>query len=475
MAKREETAPAAGPDLLLLGPDSLKRATPIHLVNKASWGELAKTLEPAAQRFAEASGFDGSPGKLVLLPAAVGGLSAAVFGLADGEEGDGPLAAGQLPGLLPPGDYRLEGTAAADAEAALGWVLGAYAFDRYKSKRSDKLRRLALTKEIDRGRVLSMARAVYLGRDLINTPANDLGPEELEAAARTLARSCKAEVSSIVGDRLLAENFPMLHAVGRASARAPRLVDLRWGKASHRTVTLVGKGICFDTGGLNIKTGDSMSLMKKDMGGAATALALAAMIMEAKLPVRLRVLLAIAENAIAGNAFRPGDILKSRNGMTVEIGNTDAEGRLVLADAMALGGEETPDIMLTFATLTGAARVALGPDLPPFYCTDDAIADRIIAAGRAVDDPVWRMPFWQPYDQLLKSQIADVNHISGGPHAGSVTAAMFLKRFAPKGTVYGHFDVFCWVPRAKPGRPVGGEPQAARAVFHALERMVGET
>jgi leucyl aminopeptidase len=239
----------------------------------------------------------------------------------------------------------------------------------------------------------------------------------------------------------------------------------------HRKVTLVGKGICFDTGGLNIKTGDSMTLMKKDMGGAATALALAQMIMDAKLPVRLRVLLAIAENAIAGNAFRPGDVLPSRNGMTVEIGNTDAEGRLVLADAMALGGEDKPEVMLTFATLTGAARVALGPDLPPFYCTDEALAGEIIAAGLEVDDPVWRMPFWQPYDQMLKSQIADVNHISGGPHAGSVTAAMFLKRFAPEGTAYGHFDIFAWVPKTKPGRPMGGEPHVARAVFRALEAM----
>jgi leucyl aminopeptidase len=278
-------------------------------------------------------------------------------------------------------------------------------------------------------------------------------------------------VSSIVGDRLLAENFPMIHAVGRASSRPPRLVDIRWGKAGNRRVTLVGKGICFDTGGLNIKTGDSMTLMKKDMGGAATVLAAAQMIMEAKLPVRLRVLLAIAENAIAGNAFRPGDILPSRNGMTVEIGNTDAEGRLVLADAMALGAEDKPEIMLTFATLTGAARVALGPDLPAFYCTDDDFAERVMAAGREVDDPVWRMPFWPPYDQMLKSPIADINHVSGGPFAGSVTAAMFLKRFAAAEGIYGHFDVYCWVPKARPARPAGGEPQVARTVLRVLEAL----
>jgi leucyl aminopeptidase len=473
MAKQQSTKAPANADVLLLGPDALKSATPVHLVGKSAWAELAKRLDPLARGYAEAVGYDALPGKLLLLPKAGGGISAVVYGVAAGEAGEGPLAAGAIPVQLPSGDYRLEGEIDQAELAALAWVLGSYAFDRYRGKDSETHRRLAVGPDINRARVASLANAVYFGRDLINTPANDLGPEELEKSARTLAKSCKAEVSSIVGDRLLAENFPMLHAVGRASPRQPRLVDFRWGNTGHRKVTLVGKGICFDTGGLNIKTGDSMTLMKKDMGGAATALSLARMIIEARLPVRLRVLLAIAENAISGNAFRPGDILPSRNGMTVEIGNTDAEGRLVLADAMALGGEEKPDFMLTFATLTGAARVALGPDLPPFYCTDDAFADSVLAAGREVDDPVWRMPFWQPYDQLLKSQIADVNHISGGSHAGSVTAALFLKRFAPEGAIYGHFDVFAWVPKAKPARPMGGEPQTARAVFHALERMTG--
>jgi leucyl aminopeptidase len=470
MAKTEPNRQSANPELLLLGPEALKGATPIHLVDKETWSEFAKGLEPAARSYADATEFDGGPGKLALLPKG-GGFSAVAYGLADGGAGEEPLAAGALPGLLPPGDYRLEGPIGSSELAALAWLLGSYAFERYKAKRSEKPRRLAVGKTVDRARVVSAAKAVYLGRDLINTPANDLGPEELEQAARALAQRCKADVSSIVGDDLLAENFPMIHAVGRASIRPPRLVDVRWGKAGHHKVTLVGKGICFDTGGLNIKTGDSMTLMKKDMGGAATALTIAHMIMDAKLPIRLRVLLAIAENAISGNAFRPGDILPSRNGMTVEIGNTDAEGRLVLADAMALGAEDKPDIMLTFATLTGAARVALGPDLPPFYCTDDAFADRVLAAGREVDDPVWRMPFWQPYDQLLKSQVADINHISGGTFAGSVTAALFLKRFAPTDGIYGHFDVFCWVPKAKPARPMGGEPQAARAVFRALETL----
>ncbi len=469
MAKSDPKPQTANPELLLLGPEALKGTIPIHLVTTETWPELAKSLDVAAKGYAEAMGFDGGVGKLVLLPKASGGLAAVVYGVARGDAGEGPLAVGALPGVLPAGDYRLEGLIDAPDFSALAWALGGYTFERYKSKRSEKPRRLALPKSVDRASVLSAARAVYLGRDLINTPASDLGPAELEQAARALAKSCKAEVTSIVGDKLLEENFPMIHAVGRASPRPPRIVDIRWGKASDRKVTLVGKGICFDTGGLNIKTGDSMTLMKKDMGGAATALTIAQMIMEAKLPVRLRLLLAIAENSISGDAFRPGDVLASRNGMTVEIGNTDAEGRLVLGDAMALGGEDKPDVMLTFATLTGAARVALGPDLPPFYCTDDRFADAVLSAGREVDDPVWRMPFWQPYDQMLKSPIADVNHISGGSFAGSVTAAMFLKRFAPKGCIYGHFDVYCWVPKAKPARPMGGEPQAARAVFRALE------
>ncbi len=475
MAKSEPKPQTANPEVLLLGPEALKGTIPIHLVTTEAWPELAKSLDAAAKGYAEAIEFDGGVGKLVLLPKASGGLAAVAYGVARGDAGEGPLAVGALPGVLPAGDYRLEGLIDAPDLSALAWALGGYTFERYKSKRSEKLRRLALPKSVDRARVLSAARAVYLGRDLINTPASDLGPAELEQAARALAKSCKAEVTSIVGDKLIDENFPMIHAVGRASPRPPRLVDIRWGKASDRKITLIGKGICFDTGGLNIKTGESMTLMKKDMGGAATALTIAQMIMEAKLPVRLRLLLAIAENSISGDAFRPGDVLPSRNGMTVEIGNTDAEGRLVLGDAMALGGEDKPDVMLTFATLTGAARVALGPDLPPFYCTDDRFAEQVLSAGREVDDPVWRMPFWQPYDQMLKSPIADVNHISGGSFAGSVTAAMFLKRFAPKGCIYGHFDVYCWVPKAKPARPMGGEPQAARAVFRALEGIASRS
>jgi leucyl aminopeptidase len=450
------------PVWLMAKPD--KEATLARLPAEARAWIAATAWEPAAERH-------------LLLPDAGGRLAGVVLGLGDPDkDGAAPLALGALPGVLPEGDYRLA-EPPADAERAelmvLGWLLGAYKFERYRTGKPAKPRRLQLPEHVERERIALMAESITLGRDLINTPANDLGPEELEAAARAVAEANDADVSSVVGEELLARNFPMIHAVGRASVRAPRLVDIAWGKKKAPKVTLVGKGICFDTGGLNIKPGDSMALMKKDMGGAATALALGAMIMRAKLPVRLRVLLAIAENSISGNAFRPGDVLQSRAGITVEIGNTDAEGRLVLADALALACEDKPDLVASFATLTGAARVALGPDLPPLYATDTRLAADIVEAGMRVDDPVWHMPFWAPYDKLLASKIADVNHISSGSFAGSVTAALFLKRFVKDAGSYSHFDIYGWVPKAKPGRPEGGEPQAARAMFELLSQRYG--
>jgi len=322
--------------------------------------------------------------------------------------------------------------------------------------------------------VLALAEAVTLGRDLINTPANDLGPAELETVARELAAAHGASVKVTEGSGLLSDNFPMIHAVGRASDRAPRLIDLRWGSEHAPKVTIVGKGICFDTGGLDIKPASGMVLMKKDMGGAAAALAFASMVMRRKLPVRLRVLIPAADNSIAGNAFRPGDVLHSRNGMTVEIGNTDAEGRLVLADAISLADEEAPDYLITIATLTGAARVALGPDLPPLYTDDEAFAAGLLDQGRAVGDPFWRLPLWRPYDKLLKSSIADVNHIAEGGHAGSIIAALFLRRFVKQAKRFAHLDIFGWVPREQPGRPQGGEAQAARALFAYFQRELGQ-
>jgi leucyl aminopeptidase len=290
-----------------------------------------------------------------------------------------------------------------------------------------------------------------------------------------MAAKLRATMKSIVGDDLLEKNFPMVHAVGRASSRPPRLIELTWGEAFHPKVTLVGKGVCFDTGGLNLKPDAGMLLMKKDMGGAATALTIAQMVILAKLKVRLRVLIPAVENSVSGSAFRPGDVLQSRAGITVEIGNTDAEGRLILADALALADEEEPDLLIDFATLTGAARVALGPDLPPFYTDDEGLAGEIADAGDAVADPVWRLPLWRPYESMLDSKVADINHISSGGFAGSVTAALFLSRFVEKAKAWAHFDIFGWVPAEKPGRPFGGEPQAARLVFKLLADRYGRS
>jgi leucyl aminopeptidase len=380
------------------------------------------------------------------------------------------LAVGALPSMMPPGRYRLA-SAVGDAElAAVAWGLGAYRFRRYKSSNgnTDETATLEMPGEAEGGRARAIVEAVAMGRDLINTPASDLGPEELEDAARSLATRHDASATSIVGDDLLARNFPMIHAVGRASQRAPRLIDIAWGRTQAPRVTLVGKGICFDTGGLDIKPASGMLIMKKDMGGAAAALALGHMIMSAHLDVRLRILIPAAENSISGNAFRPGDVLKSRAGKSVEIGNTDAEGRLVLADALALADEEKPDTLLSFATLTGAARVALGPDLPPFFTDDDAFADAVLSAGLRVGDPVWRMPFWAGYEANLDSSVADMNNVSDGPFAGAVTAALFLRRFVRQARRYGHFDIYGWRPAQKPLGPKGGEVQAARAVFDML-------
>jgi leucyl aminopeptidase len=442
-------------------------ALPILVVTPEDWRDRAAGLAPSAVPFAEAQGFSASPGQVQLLPAPDGTPAGALLG-----RGEDPMLPGKLPAALPAGAYRLEGCAD-PALGALAFLLGAYRFDRYRSGGSAKAHRLVAPEGVDAAEVQRLAAAVAFGRDLVNTPASDLGPAELEEAARDLAARCGATIKVTAGDELLAQNFPMVHAVGRASARAPRLIDIAWGDPAHPRVTLVGKGVCFDTGGLNLKPESGMLLMKKDMGGAAVALTIARLVMEAGLKVRLRVLVPAVENSVSGNAFRPGDVLQSRKGLSVEIGNTDAEGRLILADALALADEEEPDLLLDFATLTGAARVALGPDLPPFYTDDEALARDIAATGAAVADPVWRMPLWKPYASLLDSKIADVNHISGGPFAGSVTAALFLSRFVGKARAWAHFDIFAWVPSEKPGRPFGGEPQAARLVYGLLAGRYG--
>jgi len=455
----------------LLASDT-ESSRPIWLVTEQTWPQIAAQLPLAAQNFARTQGFEGKVGSHCLLVDAAGNPMGIAFGLggADSSTHD-PFLIGKLPTLLPDGIYRFETEAPDPTMATLAWLLGSYAFTRYR-KSQERSVRLVAPKGVDAGDVARIADAVMLGRDLVNTPTSDLGPDGIEAAARHLAERHGARFSSIVGDELLKQNFPMIHAVGRASSNAPRLIDFTWGDENAPRITLVGKGVAFDTGGLDIKPASSMLLMRKDMGGAAAALALADMIMGAQLPVRLRVLIPAVENSISSNAFRPGDILHSRKGITVEIGNTDAEGRLILADALVLADEESPELIVDFATLTGAARVALGPDLPPFYTDDDALAVDIARHGQAVNDPVWRMPLWAPYQAQLDSKFADMNN-TGGPLGGSITAALFLRRFVTAAKAHVHFDIYAWNGSTRPARPEGGEVQAARLMYALLRNRYG--
>ncbi|MBX3568217.1 MAG: leucyl aminopeptidase family protein [Rhizobiaceae bacterium] len=441
---------------------------PVHTVRS---GGLDGTDIPARYAaWSAATGFSGDTGALAFVPSAQGRLEAALFGLGKADESG--LQHGGLARLLPEGDWHFASPPAKAALATLGVVLGGYVFTRY-GKKPGKAIRFAVPDGVDRAEVLRLADGVRLCRDLVNTPANDLGPEALEAAVQTLAATHGAKVQVTRGDELLSGGYPMIHAVGRAASEAPRLVDMIWGRPDATKVTLVGKGVCFDTGGLDIKPSSSMLLMKKDMGGAANVLGLASMIMAAKLDIRLRVLVPIVENAIAGNAFRPGDVLQSRKGITVEIGNTDAEGRLILADALALADEEQPELLIDMATLTGAARVALGPELPPFYTQDDALAADLAAASVEVEDPIWRMPLWKPYDAKLSSKVADINNVTTDGFAGSITAALFLKRFVERTTSWAHFDIFAWNPSDRPHGPAGGEAQAIRALERVIARRYG--
>lgn len=455
---------------------SAKGARPIWFASTQDWEAVRAGLPASASAFASASGFSGEPGRILACPDASGEIACALMGI---EPGDAtwrdPLLAGKLATSLPAGDWRFAnapgpGERAAEL-AALAFALSSYAFRRYRKPAESRIR-LAVPEGVDAKRLLRIAQAVAMGRDLVNTPANDMGPDALQAAALGVAKRFGAKARTIRGAALL-KGFPLIHAVGRAGVQEPRLVDFAWGPAKAPKVTLVGKGVCFDTGGLDIKPSSAMLLMKKDMAGAATALAAAQMIMESGLEVRLRVLLPIVENAVSGDSFRPGDVYTSRKGLTVEIGNTDAEGRLILADALALADEEAPELMFDFATLTGAARVAMGPDLPPFYCTDDAVAAEIANVGAAAHDPVWRLPLWRPYDKMLDSKIGDLNNVSSGPFAGSITAALFLNRFVEKAACWTHFDIYGWNPATKPARPEGGETQTARLVYELLEARYG--
>jgi leucyl aminopeptidase len=440
------------------------KATPIRVATVATWPGISARLPRATRAWAEAQGFTGAPGSNLLVPDGAGTIIEAILGTNAGDDGFKLVRQCKQ---LPPGTYFFH----ADKSEApkfieLAWCLEAYGFDRYKSS-TRKLHQLVCAKQVDYDGIVRLANATYMVRDLINIPSNDLGPDELEAAARGVASRYNAKLKVVAGDALK-KKFPMVHAVGQASPRQPRLIDFSWGAARAPKVTLVGKGVCFDTGGLDIKPASGMALMKKDMGGAANVLGLAQLIMDAKLPVRLRVLIPAVDNSIDGNAFRPGDILKSRKGLTVEIGNTDAEGRLVLGDALALADEEAPDLLIDMATLTGSARVALGPDLPPFYTNDERLAADLTRHASEQQDSLWRMPFWEPYYALFESSVADMNNSADSSFAGSITAALFLKRFVEKAKSYLHLDIYGWTPTAKPGFPKGGEAQGMRALFSLI-------
>ena len=455
--------------------DTGPTTTPVFAIDRADLGTFLDGRSEADRSWASATGFTASLGQACLVPDPDGKLAAVFFGL--GSEKDrtrGRLHFGTLPGKLPVGAYRLESPVDRPDLASLAWLLGSYSFRRYSHGGEPKeTATLAAPAAIDAPRIEAIAAASALTCDLINTPASDMGPDALEAAFAELAKGQGAQWSAIRGKDLLTENLPLIHTVGRAAEQTPRLLDLTWGDPAAPKVTIVGKGVCFDTGGLNLKPGRSMGLMKKDMGGAATAMGLAQMIMALNLPVRLRLLVPAVENAVSGNAFRPGDILTSRKGLTVEVNNTDAEGRLVLADAMALGAEDAPELMISLATLTGAARVALGPDIPPFYTDADDWAETIAAASQTTEDPLWRMPFWAPYEADIEPGIAHLDNAPAGGMAGSITAALFLRRFAEGAGDYTHLDIYGWTPAPRPARPKGGACQGARALLSAIEARYG--
>lgn len=446
-----------------------RNSRPIYVVPKGGLDDTP--IAAHHRRWAEANGFAGEAGKVLVLPDADGNVVAALYGEGDPAERL-DLALGGLVKKLPEGRWHVATAVADPSLAAIGLGLGRYNFDRYRTSLHSTAH-IDPINGADRPLVERVVSGVELARDLINTPTSDMGPAELESAVRALAKAHRAKVSVTLGDALLRKNFPMIHAVGRAAAAPPRLIDLTWGRSTAPKVTLVGKGVCFDTGGLDIKPSSNMLLMKKDMGGAANVLGLASMLMTAKLAIRLRVLIPAVENSIAGNAFRPGDVLRSRKGITVEIGNTDAEGRLILADALALADEEQPQMLIDMATLTGAARVALGPDIPPFYTNDEKLAPDLAAASISTEDPMWRLPLWAPYRKKLSSKVADTNNVTTDGFAGSITAALFLQSFVEKTASWAHFDIYGWNPTEKPWSPVGGEAQCIRALHQLLMDRYG--
>ena len=446
-------------------------AIPIHLVERSALPERLASVEPAKRQWLQAVGFDGAPDTHALVAGPDGRIQEVWAGVRGAAH---PWALAALPKALPAGRYRLAepGLQTDDEAAALSWQLGGYAFTRYKAPRREPAT-LMLAPGVGARRGQAVAEAIAQVRDLVNTPAEDMGPAHLSDVVRALAKAHGARFREVTGDALLKAGFPAIHAVGRAAAREPRLIELNWGKPRHPKLVLVGKGVCFDSGGLDIKPADGMLLMKKDMGGAANAIGLARLIMTLGLPVQLQLLIPAVENAISGNAYRPGDVIRTRAGLHIEIGNTDAEGRVVLCDAMAYGAEGRPDLLIDLATLTGAARVALGPQLPALFCRDTAMARDIVDRGMAVHDPVWHMPLWRDYHGRIESDIADIVNTGRGPMAGAITAALFLDDFVPGGLDWLHLDLFAWNDAARPGRPVGGEAQAVRTLLGWLEARYG--
>jgi len=450
--------------------DRSASSLPVQFVSAPKWRSWLKEQSAARRGWLESLGLSGSPGDFAVLPGRDGKAAGAVLVLPAR-----PVLwdVGALATRLPAGTWKLGDTApisATDAAVAIG--LGAWRFERYRARKAKPGPKILWPQGADKARATAIIEAISMARDLITTPSSDMGPVELAAAAQAMAKAHKAKISVIVGDDLLKKNYPMVHAVGRASTRAPRLIDLTWGRESDPKVTLVGKGVCFDTGGLDLKPASGMLNMKKDMGGAATMMAVASMIMACKLPVRLRLLVPAVENSVSGNAFRPLDVVPTRKGISVEIGNTDAEGRLILCDALFEGASEKPSMMVDCATLTGAARVALGPDLPALFCNDDTLADQLLAAGKNVTDPMWRMPLYRPYRRMIDSKVADINNVSGGAFGGAIIAAIYLQEFVPDDVPWAHFDMMAWNNVSRPGRPEGGEAQAARAIFAAIEERV---
>ncbi|MFZ3323060.1 MAG: leucyl aminopeptidase family protein [Usitatibacter sp.] len=445
---------------------AFEKAVPILATDAKRLAKLLQSLSNSDKAWLEASGFDASPGSFALIPDGKGGIARVVAGVRDGSD---PWALAALPLKLPRARYALgKGPVTiAPEDAAFAWDLGGYQYTRYK-KAKRKPSDLQLESSGKVRAALELAQAVRLVRDLVNTPAEDMGPAELSDIVREQAELFGGEFDEWVGDELLAQNFPAVHAVGRAATRPPRLLEIHWGNAKNPRLAIVGKGVCFDSGGLDIKSAEGMRLMKKDMGGAAHALALARLVMQRKLPVRLHLVIPAVENAISGNAYRPGDVVRTRKGLNFEVGNTDAEGRVILCDALAYAAEGKPRTMIDFATLTGAARVALGPELPALFCNDEKLAAKFLARARQLDDPMWRMPLWRNYRRLFSSDIADFSNSGRAGFAGSIVAALFLDYFVPDDIAWAHFDVYSWNDISRPGRPAGGEAQGLRAVLAAL-------